>query len=164
VRTDATSGRARRRPDTKELMSQAPFWRPGSGLITGGACALVGVAAGTARELSVDSATVWLCAGSVICAVITASVAIVQTIATRPPEIRRAAALQWLARKAATQGERQAAMTLLILDKAIARNQITDINAIRQALPAESQRRECSELHQQKPRDPMLGTTHGNPG
>jgi hypothetical protein len=64
------------------------------------------------------------------------TVAIVGIIADRSPEVRRMAALQRLARKAATPGERRSVMAALILDNAITCGGSKDNTALVQALVA----------------------------
>ena len=112
-------------------------WRPAC-LVTGGASGALGICAGTVHALFAVGigAELCLCAGSVACAAITAAIAITGLVTSRSPEIRRMAALQLLARKAATPAERQSAMAGLILDKAIACGQMKDTAVLAEAFRA----------------------------
>jgi hypothetical protein len=128
------------RPDRarEDSISPAPLWRA-SAIMTGGASGVLGVGAVTAHLVDVGvRTTIYFCASSAICALITGAVAIVSIIAGRAPEIRRTAALQHLARKSDTPADRKCAMAMLALDSAIVRSEIKDPTKLVQVLLAEA--------------------------
>jgi hypothetical protein len=126
------------RPDRQALaVGMRASWRPAC-LVTGGTSGVLGICAATSHALFAEGLRIelCLCASSVLCAAITATIAITALITGRSPEIRRMAALQRLARKAASPTERQSAMAGLLLDTAIAYGQVKDTAVLTEAFHA----------------------------